>query len=127
MSAIIRRRRSPRSSRTSRCCWSSDKYPAEHLSHLRTTNPIESTIATVRLRIKVAKGPGSRAARIAMAYKLLVAAQVRWRAVNAPHLIALVRTGAVFHKGNWVRCCLTTQRRQTTNVWIALCGRGFAA
>src|SRR3954447_18760378 len=46
------------------------KYPAEHWIHLRTTNPIESTFATVRLRTKVTKGPGSRAAGIVMAYKL---------------------------------------------------------
>jgi putative transposase len=75
------------------------RYPAEHWIHLRTTNPIESTFATVRLRTKITKGPGSRAAGIAMAYKLIDAAQVRWRAVNAPHLVALVRAGAVFHKG----------------------------
>ena len=75
------------------------KYPAEHWIDLRTTNPIESTFATVRLRTKVTKGPGSRAAGIAMAYKLIDAAQARWRAVNAPHLVALVRAGAVFHKG----------------------------
>ena len=75
------------------------RYPAEHWIHLRTTNPIESTFATVRLRTKVTKGPGSRAAGLAMAYKLIEAAQTRWRAVNAPHLVALVRTGAVFHKG----------------------------
>lgn len=75
------------------------KYPAEHWVHLRTTNPIESTFATVRLRTKVTKGPGSRAAGMAMAYKLIEAAQSRWRAVNAPHLVALVRAGAVFHQG----------------------------
>ena len=45
------------------------------------------------------KGPGSRAAGIAMAYKLIDAAQARWRAVNAPHLVALVRAGATFQKG----------------------------
>ncbi|WP_422631255.1 IS256 family transposase [Rhodococcus opacus] len=75
------------------------RYPAEHWVHLRTTNPIESTFATVRLRTKVTKGPGSRAAGMAMAYKLIEAAQARWRAVNAPHLVALVRAGALFHKG----------------------------
>ena len=74
-------------------------YPAEHWVHLRTTNPIESTFATVRLRQRVTKGPGSRAAGIAMAFKLLEAAQHRWRAVNAPHLVALVRAGARFEKG----------------------------
>ena len=53
----------------------------------------------MRLRTKVTKGPGSRAAGIAVAYKLIDAAQARWRAVNAPHLVALVRAGAIFHKG----------------------------
>jgi putative transposase len=74
-------------------------FPAEHWIHLKTGNPIESTFATVRLRTKVTKGPGSKAAGLAMAYKLLEAAQDRWRAVNAPHLVALVRAGAIFDKG----------------------------
>ena len=74
-------------------------YPAEHWIHLRTTNPIESTFATVRLRQRVTKGPGSRSAGIAMAFKLIQSAQRRWRAVNAPHLVALVRAGARFDKG----------------------------
>jgi putative transposase len=74
-------------------------YPAEHWVHLRTTNPIESTFATVRLRQRVTKGPGSRAAGVAMAYKLIESAQQRWRAINAPHLVALVRAGARFEKG----------------------------
>ena len=77
-------------------------YPAEHWIHLRTTNPIESTFATVRNRSKITKGPGSRAAGIAMAYKLIEAAQSRWRAVNAPHLVALVRAGARFENGKLV-------------------------
>jgi transposase-like protein len=74
-------------------------FPAEHWIHLKTTNPIESTFATVRLRTKVTKGPGSRAAGLAMAFKLIEAAQDRWRAVNGPHLVALVRAGARFEKG----------------------------
>jgi putative transposase len=77
-------------------------FPAEHWIHLRTTNPIESTFATVRLRQRVTKGPGSRAAGVAMAFKLIESAQTRWRAVNAPHLVALVRAGAVFEKGKLV-------------------------
>jgi len=77
-------------------------YPAEHWTHLRTTNPIESTFATVRLRQRVTKGPGSRAAGIAMAFKLIESAQTRWRAVNAPHLVPLVRAGATFNKGKLV-------------------------
>jgi hypothetical protein len=55
--------------------------------------------ATVRLRQRVTKGPGSSRAGIAMAYKLIEAAQARWRKVNAPELVALVRAGAIFHKG----------------------------
>ncbi|WP_231862565.1 IS256 family transposase [Mycobacterium canetti] len=74
-------------------------FPAEHWVHLRTTNLIESTFSTVRNRSKIIKGPGSRAAGIAMAYKLIEAAQSRWRAVNAPHLVALVRAGAKFENG----------------------------
>jgi transposase-like protein len=77
-------------------------YPAEHWVHLRTTNPIESTFATVRHRTKVTKGPGSKAAGLAMAFKLIEAAQARWRAVNAPHLVALVRAGARFERGHLV-------------------------
>ena len=74
-------------------------FPAEHWIHLKTTNPIESTFATVRLRTKVTKGPGSRAAGLAMAFKLIEAAEQRWRSINAPHLVALVRAGATFDKG----------------------------
>ena len=74
-------------------------FPAEHWLHLKTSNPIESTFATVRLRTRVTKGPGSKQAGLAMAFKLLEAAQDRWRAVNGPHLVALVRAGARFDKG----------------------------
>jgi transposase-like protein len=77
-------------------------YPCEHWVHLRTTNPIESTFATVRHRTKVTKGPGSRAAGLAMAFKLIESAQDRWRAVNAPHLVALVRAGATFINGKLI-------------------------
>ena len=74
-------------------------YPAEHWVHLRTTNPVESTFATVRLRTRVTKGPGNKQAGLAMAFKLLEAAEQRWRSVNGPQLVALVRAGAVFRKG----------------------------
>ena len=63
---------------------------------------IESTFATVRHRTKVTKGPGSRAAGLAMAFKLIESAQDRWRCVNAPHLVALVRAGATFTNGKLV-------------------------
>jgi transposase-like protein len=74
-------------------------FPADHWVHLRTTNAIESSFATVKLRTRKTKGAGSRAAGLAMAYKLLAAAQARWRSVNAPHLVALVRAGATFVDG----------------------------
>jgi putative transposase len=77
-------------------------YPAEHWLHLRTTNPIESTFSPVRARTRVTKGPGNKEAGLAMVFKLLEAAQERWRAVNGPHLVALVRTGARFEKGRLV-------------------------
>ena len=74
-------------------------FPAEHWVHLRTTNPIESTFSTVRLRTKVTRGAGSRKAGLAMAYKLLDAAQARWRRLNGHELVALVRAGATFIDG----------------------------
>ena len=74
-------------------------FPAEHHKHLRCTNAIESTFATARLRQRVTKGPGCRAAGVAMAYKLMRAAETRWRRVNAPELVALVRAGAAFTDG----------------------------
>jgi transposase-like protein len=77
-------------------------YPAEHWIHLRTTNPIESTFATVRLRTRVTKGPGSRAAGLAMAFKLIESAETRWRAVNGAHLVPLVRAGAKFKNGKLI-------------------------
>jgi putative transposase len=77
-------------------------YPAEHWLHLRTTNPIESTFAPVRARTKVTKGPGNAAAGLAMVFKLLEAAEQRWRKVNGPRLVALVRAGALFEGGKLV-------------------------
>jgi putative transposase len=75
-------------------------FPAQHWIHLRTTNPIESPFATVKARTKKTKGAGSRNAGLAMAFKLLLAAEKRWRRVNAPHLVALVRAGVTFPNGH---------------------------
>ena len=75
-------------------------FPAQHWIHLRTTNPIESPFATVKARTKKTKGAGSRTAGLAMAFKLLLAAEKRWRRVNAPHLVALVRAGVTFPNGH---------------------------
>src|SRR5436190_9733282 len=74
-------------------------YPAEHWRHLRTTNPIESSFATVRLRTRVTKGAGSKAAALAMAYKLLESAQERWRRFNGHQLVADVLNGVKFNDG----------------------------
>jgi len=74
-------------------------FPAEHWIHLRTTNPIESTFSTVKARTKKTKGAGSRKAGLAMAFKLLLAAEKRWRRITAPHLAALVQAGVKFSDG----------------------------
>jgi putative transposase len=77
-------------------------YPAERWRHLRTTNPIESTFAPVRARSDITKGPGSRQAGLAMIFKLMEAAEGRWRRLNGAHLVALVRAGARFENGELV-------------------------
>ena len=77
-------------------------YPAQHWVHLRTTNPIESTFAPVRARTDITKGPGSRQAGLAMIFKLMEAAEGRWRRLNGHHLVALVRAGAEFRNGELV-------------------------
>lgn len=77
-------------------------YPAEHWRHLRTSNPIESIFAPVRARTDITKGPGSRQAGLAMIFKLMEAAEGRWRRLNGSHLVALVRAGAEFKNGELV-------------------------
>ncbi len=67
-----------------------------------TTDKPHPTFATVRHRTRITRGPGSRAAGLAMAFKLIEAAQGRWRAVNGPHLVALVRAGVTFKGGKLV-------------------------
>ncbi|WP_102922653.1 IS256 family transposase [Streptomyces noursei] len=76
--------------------------PAKHWIHLRTTNPIELTFSTVRLRTKVTRGAGSRTAALAMVFTLVESVQQRWRAVNAPHPVALVRAVARFERGQLI-------------------------
>jgi putative transposase len=78
------------------------EFPAEHWRHLRTTNPIESSFATVKLRTRVTKGAGSKAAALAMAYKLLDAAQDRWRSFNGHELVTDVLAGVQFKGGERV-------------------------
>jgi putative transposase len=74
-------------------------FPARHWSHLRTTNPIESTFATVRLRTQRTKGCGSRIATLTMVFKLGVEAQKHWRRLNGSELIPKVVTGVQFVDG----------------------------
>jgi transposase-like protein len=74
-------------------------FPAEHWQHLRTSNPIESTFATVRLRTYKTKGAGSRTACLAMAFKLVESAQNHWRKLNGSTLLPEVIAGVVFKDG----------------------------
>src|SRR5450432_4136524 len=74
-------------------------FPAEHWQHLRTSNPIESTFATVRLRTYRTKGPGSREAGLAMAFKLARKAESRWRKLNGSEKLQNLIDGIVFVDG----------------------------
>ena len=74
-------------------------FPAEHWRHLRTTNPIESTFATVRLRHRRTKGSGSRTACLTMVFKLTLAAEKRWRRLNGSALLSEVIGGVRFIDG----------------------------
>jgi putative transposase len=89
-------------------------YPAEHWRHLRTTNAIESSFATVKLRTRVTKGAGSKTAALTMAYKLLDAAQERWRRFNGHELVTDVLDGMKFKDGIRV-----TNDDTTTNERVA--------
>jgi putative transposase len=77
-------------------------FPAEHWIHLRTTNPIESTFATVRLRTQRTKGSGSRMACLTMVYKLMQSASRKWRILNGSQVLVEVLKGTVFVDGNMV-------------------------
>jgi transposase-like protein len=74
-------------------------FPAEHWLHIRTTNPVESPFATVRLRQRVTKGAGTRTKGLTMAFKLLEMAEQRWRRLNGAQLLPLVRAGVRFVDG----------------------------
>ena len=74
-------------------------FPAEHWAHLRTTNPIESTFSTVRLRTDKTKGCGSRTACLTMVFKLVQSAEKHWRALNGSALIPEVIAGVEFIDG----------------------------
>lgn len=74
-------------------------YPAEHWLHIRTTNPIESVFATVRLRTAKTKNCGNRKTTLTMAYKLIDIAQNKWRRLRGYKLLADVIQGVKFKDG----------------------------
>jgi putative transposase len=74
-------------------------FPAEHWKHLRTTNPIESTFATIRLRHRRTKGNGTRRASLTMMFKLAHSAQKRWRRLNGHALMLPLLEGKPFRDG----------------------------
>ena len=88
-------------------------FPAEHWTHLRTTNPVESIFSTTKLRTRQTRGAGSRGAALGMAYKLLQSAEERWRRVNAPHMVAAVLAGVEFTDGKPVFQNQTDQEEPT--------------
>ena len=73
-------------------------FPAEHWQHLRTTNPIESTFATVKLRTKVTKGAGSLKMAEVMAFKLMMEAEKKWRRVKEPKQIRTLLQGGLYKR-----------------------------
>ena len=77
-------------------------FPAEHWGHLRTTNPIESTFATVRLRQRRTKGCGSREASLTMVFMLARPAEARWRRLNGSELMVHVLEGKKFKDGELI-------------------------
>ncbi len=78
------------------------RYPAAHWLHLRTSNVIESVFSPAKVRTRKTKGAGSREAGLALAFKLVSTAQQRWRKVNAPQMVRLVREGVRFKDGQIV-------------------------
>lgn len=78
------------------------QFPSQHWIHIRTTNPIESTFATVRLRTKKVRNCGSRETTLAMVYKLLQVAQKKWRRIHGFNLLTLVVNNVVFKDGEQV-------------------------
>ena len=74
-------------------------FPAEHWKHIRTTNPIESTFATVRLRTYRTKGCLSRKTAMAMVFKLCQSAQKKWRKLNGSNHLAEIIRGIKFVDG----------------------------
>ena len=77
-------------------------FPAAHWQHIRTTNPIESVFATVRLRTMKTKNCGNRMTTLAMAWKLMETAQNKWRRLRGYKLLAEMLEGVKFKDGERV-------------------------
>ena len=74
-------------------------FPAEHWKHIRTSNPIESTFATVRHRTRRTKGSLSRKTGLAMAFRLMMSAQKKWRKLDGRNRLPEVNAGVEFRDG----------------------------
>ena len=90
-------------------------FPAEHWSHIRTTNPIESTFATVRLRTKRTKGCGSRMATLTMVFKLMESAQKSWRRLNGHQKLQDIADGVPYQDGIRVQPADSNPKTETPN------------
>jgi transposase-like protein len=95
------------------------EFPAEHWRHLPTSNAIESSFATVKLRTRVTKGTGSKKAALCMAYKLLQAASERWRRFNGHELVADVLAGARYKDGIRITDQTNHDNDETTDEKVA--------
>ncbi|CAM5201309.1 IS256 family transposase [Oligella ureolytica] len=89
-------------SKTVKACSAFYDFPAEHWVSIRTTNPIESAFATVRLRTSKTRNCGSRNTTLAMVYKLLQSAQKRWNRLKGFNLLTLVVNNVKFQDGEQV-------------------------
>ena len=74
-------------------------FPAEHWRHIRTTNPVESTFATVRLRTAKTRGCLSRTTALTMVFQLILQAEKKWKKLNASKLLDNVIRGVKFVDG----------------------------
>ncbi|MDB9787009.1 transposase [Bacteriovoracaceae bacterium] len=79
------------------------KFPAQHSQHIRTTNPIESMFATVKLRTNITKGAGSPKMAETMAFKLMIEAEKKWRKIRGSEEIAKLLSGVVYRNGKPVQ------------------------
>jgi putative transposase len=75
-------------------------FPAEHWVHIRTTNPVESTLGTIRHRTDRAKGCVTRESMLAFIYKLAMCAELRWRRIRGVRQLARLINGVTFADGN---------------------------